>query len=62
MQLVERLGAFRWGVLYDEDEIHIVPIDCDHQPLAPHTLSAGCACHPQLEMYARLMVTHNTVH
>lgn len=62
MQIAERRGAYNWGVIDDEDVVHVVPLDDSGMALRPHTLTSDCSCHPMLEQYARLLVTHNTIH
>ena len=59
------ISDIKWATIESEeyeDEIHVVPV-IDGEIMAPHTLTEGCACHPEEELYIDAIVyKHNVIH
>lgn len=53
-----------WGTFEDEEGIiHVIPINEEEEPCAPHVFSQYCPCHPHIEVEdGEVVLIHEQIH
>lgn len=53
-----------WGVFEDEEGIlHVVPVNEEEEPCAPHFLHQDCPCQPRIEVEdGDVLLVHEQIH
>ena len=52
----------KWGQIWgDDDRLHLVPCDERCYLLPPHKTNENCACHPEVEEEAGIVI-HAVIH